>query len=98
VRAVPVARKLSTIEESREDESCFEEEIAETKARTPKTVLRSIPGEDNFCCSEIRHDRRAAPRTKLFVSKRRLQEQRSQPRKTVLGSIPGEDGFCCSDR
>lgn len=27
---------------------CFQEDITETKAATPKTVLGSVPGEDGF--------------------------------------------------
>jgi hypothetical protein len=38
------------------------------------------------------HDTRMAPRSKLVVSARRLQEQRLQPRKSVLGSSPGLEG------
>jgi hypothetical protein len=34
------------------------------------------------------------PRPKLFVLKRRLEEQRPQPRITVLGLSLDEDGFC----
>jgi hypothetical protein len=41
-----------------------------------KGDLSSIPGEDVSCISETKHDRRMAPRPKLFVSKRRLQKNR----------------------
>jgi hypothetical protein len=51
------------------------------------------PGEGGSCSSETKHNRRTAPRPKLFVSERRLQKQRHQTRKIVLGSSPGEDGF-----
>jgi hypothetical protein len=47
-----------------------------------------IFGEGVSCSSETKHDRRTAPRSKLFVSKRRLQKQRPIRRQTVLGSIP----------
>jgi hypothetical protein len=43
--------------------------------------------------TKTKHGTRTAPRPKLFVSVRRLQEQRPQPRKTVMGSSPSEDGF-----
>jgi hypothetical protein len=46
---------------------------------------------------ETKHDKRTAPKSKLFVSKRRLQKQKSQPRVTLPGSIPGEDVFCSSE-
>jgi hypothetical protein len=61
------------------------ENTGESKVR--ESVLSSIP-------SETKHDRRMAPRTKLFLSKRRLQKQRPEPRKNVLGSSLGEEfGF-----
>jgi hypothetical protein len=43
---------------------------------------------------ETKRDRITAPRPKLLVSARRLQDQRPQPRKTVLDSSPGEEVFC----
>jgi hypothetical protein len=43
------------------------------------------------------HDRRMAPRPKLFVLMRRIQQQRSQSRKTVLGLGSSEDGFHSSE-
>jgi hypothetical protein len=55
-----------------------------------KSVLGLSPGEGGFCSTETKHDRRTAPRPKLFVSTKRLQEQRSQPQKSVLGSSPGK--------
>jgi hypothetical protein len=43
------------------------------RVKTPgKSVLSSSPGEGGFCSSETKHDRRTAPRPKLFVSVRRL--------------------------
>jgi hypothetical protein len=86
VKTVSVARKLSTIEELRQDQSClFRRGCYRNKDHaSQKTVLSSIPGEDGFCSSETKHDRRTVPRQKLFVSARRLQKQRPQPRKTVL--------------
>jgi hypothetical protein len=59
--------------------------------------LSSIPGQDGSSSSETKHDRETAPKPKLFVSARRLQEQRRQPRKTALGSISDGHNFCCSD-
>jgi hypothetical protein len=58
-----------------------------------KYVLSSILDEGGSSDSETKHDRRTAPRSKLFVSKRRLNKRRIQPRKSVLSSIPNEDCF-----
>jgi hypothetical protein len=75
----------------------------ETRKRTwegqtcRKSVLSLIPSEGGSCSSETKHDRRTAPRPKLFVSRRILQKQRLQPRKTLLSSIPVKDGFWSSD-
>jgi hypothetical protein len=47
VKAVPVARKLSTIEERCQEKIvCFGDEITGTKVTNPKTVLGSSLGED----------------------------------------------------
>jgi hypothetical protein len=51
------------------------------RVRTPESVMSSIPGEGGSCNSETKHDRRTAPRPKLFVSKRRSQELRSLTQK-----------------
>jgi hypothetical protein len=73
---------------------CFGKEIQEQRPQPQKPVLDSSPGEDGLCSSKTKHDKRTAPRPKLFVSMRRLQEQMPQPQKTVLGSSLGEDVFC----
>jgi hypothetical protein len=39
-------------------------------------VLGSIPSEDGFCSSDTKHDRRTAPRRKLFVLKRNCRNKR----------------------
>jgi hypothetical protein len=52
----------------------YEENTEGSKLR--KSVLSSIPGEGGPCSSETKHDRRTAPRPKLFVSKKRLQKWR----------------------
>jgi hypothetical protein len=57
--------------------------------KTPKTFLSSSLGEGGLCSSKSKHDRRLAPRQKLFISKKRLQKQRSQPLNAVLGSCLG---------
>jgi hypothetical protein len=58
-----VIQKLSIIEEWCQDKVvCFGKKIAETKFRTPKTVLCSSPDEDDFCSLANKHDRRMAPR------------------------------------
>jgi hypothetical protein len=62
-----------------------------------KSVLGSSLGKGSFCSSEIKHDRRTAPRPKLFSSARRLQEQMPELRKSVLGSRSDEDIFCSSE-
>jgi hypothetical protein len=51
------------------------------------------PNEDGFCSSEIKHDRRTAPRPEMFVSARRLQKQRPRPRNFLPRSSPSEDCF-----
>jgi hypothetical protein len=65
------------------------ENIGKSKHR--KSVLSSSLGEGGSCSSETKNDRRTAAWLKLFVSKRRLQEQRPQYRETVLGSSLGDD-------
>jgi hypothetical protein len=64
---------------------------------SPTQESSSSPCEGRSCCSETKHDRRTAPRTKLFVSKRSLQRQGRETRKTVLLSSPDEDNFCRSE-
>jgi hypothetical protein len=41
-----------------------------------KTALGMSPGKDGSISSETKHDRRMAPRPKLFVSAGTLKEQR----------------------
>jgi hypothetical protein len=48
---------------------CFEEKMTETKVTTPKNCLGSITGEDSFCSSETKHDRRPAPRREDYRTK-----------------------------
>jgi hypothetical protein len=82
VRALSVARKLSTIEERRQDQSClFGRGDYRNKRQTPKTALGSSPHEESFCSLKTMHERRIAPGQHLFVSERRLQELRSQTSK-----------------
>jgi hypothetical protein len=74
----------------------------ETRKRTLESqnsgsFQSSSPGKGGSCSSETKHDRGPAPRPKLFVSERKLQEQRRIRGKTLLSSIPGEGGFCCSE-
>jgi hypothetical protein len=47
-------------------------EILKTEQNPAKTVFGSVPGEDSFCSSEMKHGRRMVPRPKLFVLKWRL--------------------------
>jgi hypothetical protein len=92
VKACPIARKLSTIEERRQDPSCLSRRgDYRNKVHNPQTLLSLIPSEEGFCNSETKHNRRPAPRPKLFVSPERLR--RPQPRKSVLSSSFGEGGF-----
>jgi hypothetical protein len=56
-----------------------------------KTVLSLSRGESGFCSSKTKHDRRMAPRLKLFVLNRRLQKESIQPQKSVLGLSSSED-------
>jgi hypothetical protein len=78
VKMVSVAQKLSMIEERHQGQSClFQQGDYRNKGHNPKkTVTGSSPGEDSFFSSEIKHDRRKAPRPKLFVLAGRLQKQR----------------------
>jgi hypothetical protein len=46
VKAVPVARKLSTIEEQRQDQVVSARILQEQRQQPRKTVLGSSPGED----------------------------------------------------
>jgi hypothetical protein len=62
-----------------------------------KNVLSSISGEGSSCSLETVHNRRTAPWSKLFASKRRLQKQKSQPQRTVLSLSPDVDGFSSSE-
>jgi hypothetical protein len=57
-----------------------------------KVVLILSAGEGGFCSLETKHNRRMAPRPKLFVSKR-FKKQRPQPPKTVLDMNLGENAF-----
>jgi hypothetical protein len=82
MKIVYVARKLCTIEERRQDQSClFRRGDYRNKTQNPVKLLGSIPSEDGFCSSETKHDRRMVPGLKLFVFARRLQEQRPQHQK-----------------
>jgi hypothetical protein len=49
---------------------CLEAKKRFQKGRNFESVLSSSPGEGGLCSSETKHDRRAAPRRKLFVSTR----------------------------
>jgi hypothetical protein len=47
------------------------------------------PDESGFCSSETKHDRRRGPKTKMFVSAKRLQEKGNNLEKVywVLTSV-----------
>jgi hypothetical protein len=89
-RDKPISTKLDMLI------ACDKKE-SEGGSNRQKNFLSSIPGEGDSCSSETMHDKRTAPRLKLFVLQRRLQEQRPKPRKTVLGSNPDEDVFRISE-
>lgn len=57
---VPAAWELSKIEEQCQGQDrCFKEEIIETQAATPQTILGSSPGKDGFCNALTTHDKTA---------------------------------------
>jgi hypothetical protein len=59
----------------------------ETRKRTQQRqnsvtrILSSSSGQDGSCSFRTKHDRTTVPRPKLFISKRRLQEERPQRQK-----------------
>jgi hypothetical protein len=73
VRAIPVAWKLSTIQEQYQRPNLF---VSKRKLRRghkiEKAVLGLSPGENVFCTLDTKHDRRLATKPDLFVSARRL--------------------------
>jgi hypothetical protein len=76
---VSVARKLSTTEERGPIPKLFVSRGGyRSKGDNIDKLLGSSFNEDNFCSSENKHDSKAAPRTKLHVLERKLQEQRPQ--------------------
>jgi hypothetical protein len=56
-----------------------------------------VPVKDGSCSSETKNYIRTAPRSELFASKRKLQNQRPEPRKAGLGSRSGDGGFYNSE-
>jgi hypothetical protein len=58
-------------------------------------ALGKCPSKSGSCSSETKCDKKTALKPKLFVLKRRLQEQRPHSTKYILGSCPGE-GVSCS--
>jgi hypothetical protein len=88
--------ELSTIKKVAKTKAvCFDKEIPGTTATTPKTILGSSPGEDVFCSSKTKHDRRMAQRTKflstrlreLWTQTRKLSWVRASVKMLVLGVI-----------
>jgi hypothetical protein len=57
--------------------SSNQEEISESQ--NSESILISRPGEGGFCSSENKQDRRTAPRSKLFIKTRRLQDKCHNP-------------------
>jgi hypothetical protein len=64
------------------------EEITGQRPFPLKPVLGSSPGEDDFCSCATKQGRRTEPRTKLFVSVGRLQEQMLKIRKLSWVRFP----------
>jgi hypothetical protein len=74
---------------------CLETRKRFQKSQNSESVLSSSFGECGFCGWKTKHDRKRAPKPKLFVSKRKLQDKSHNP-EYVLGWSPGEVGFCSS--
>lgn len=60
-----------------------QDKISETSKLT-ESILGSRPSKDYFCSPETKHIRRMVPKTKLYVSASRLQEQRLEALKSAL--------------
>jgi hypothetical protein len=65
-----------------------------TKITTPINPSGFDSGEDGFCSSDTKHDRRTAPRTACFF---RRENRGHYPETTVERSSPGEDCSCSSE-
>jgi hypothetical protein len=89
VKIIPVARELNTIEEQRQDRNCIGERIKEPRSQTRTSVLGSSPGENGFCGSKTKHDRRTALSPKLFVSTRKLRNKGQNPENCL-----GHESLC----
>jgi hypothetical protein len=73
-------------EEWCQDQSClFRRGDCRNKGHNPDKFLGSIPGEDGFCCSETKHNRRALPGLKLFVLARRITGTKAKTLKNYPG-------------
>jgi hypothetical protein len=68
----------------------FETKKRFEEVKTPEKCLSSNPSEGGSSSTETDHDGRTQPRTWLFVSKEKSQEQRLQPRGSVPGSSLGQ--------
>lgn len=69
MRVISVAKKLCAVEEwRREQVDCLKRILQKQRPQHRKTVLGFTSGEDGFSSSEICHDRRTGPRTKLSAS------------------------------
>jgi hypothetical protein len=74
---------------------CLETRKRFQKGQNSESILSSSPCEGGFCSSETKHDRSTAPRPKLLVSNKRLQDK-GRHHEYLPGSSPCEDGFCSS--
>jgi hypothetical protein len=82
VKMVSVCPKVSTTEERRQDKSCLFRRGDYSNKRNTENWPRFESS------SKTKHQRRTAPRQKLVVLERRLQELRSQTRKLSWVRVP----------
>jgi hypothetical protein len=86
MRAVPVAQKLTQQKNGAQTKVvCFEEHVTETHITTLKTRPVFDCRRRLFPYPKITQARRTPPRSKMFVSVRRLKEQKPQHRKNCPG-------------
>jgi hypothetical protein len=90
MRVVSAARKLARQMNGGKTKVVSKRRLQD-KGHNPKYLSwDQSPGRDGCCRSVTKHDRRTEPRTNLFVSTGRLQEQRLQTRKLSWVRVPVE--------
>jgi hypothetical protein len=79
MEVVPVARKINRIEERRQDQRCLSRrgDYGNKGQNHEQSALSSSTGEDFFCRSVIKHDRRTALRICKHVSIYRISPKYS---------------------